>query len=130
MALDLNVTRAVLAQTHRRSWRLIWEKEIQPRLPNGGQPADGESPEATPTNNPAGRYQEETNPATESKRPQKPEWSEDLGSFFSDGLKAAYGAIKIATSIKQMTPELDSSVQKKVTPAWLERWSKPPKRLQ
>ena len=38
MALDLNVTRKVLEQTDRRSWRLIWEKEIQqPRLPSGGQ---------------------------------------------------------------------------------------------
>jgi len=54
MAEHLNVTREVLEQTHRRSWRLIWEEEIQPRLPTAGQPADSDSPEANPTNNSEG----------------------------------------------------------------------------
>src|SRR6516225_2667888 len=40
MALDLNLTREVLEQTHRRSWRHIWEEEVQPRLPHAGQPPD------------------------------------------------------------------------------------------
>jgi hypothetical protein len=111
MAEHPDLTREVLEQTHRRSWRHIWEKEVQPRLPHVGQPADAETPEETPT----------VTRRPKSKRPQKPEWSEDLGSFFSDGLEAANRAIAIATSIKQMTPEQDGSVQKKVTPAWLEK---------
>src|SRR5262249_17231401 len=36
MAQHLNVTRNVLEQTHRRSWRLIWEEEIQPGCPAMG----------------------------------------------------------------------------------------------
>ena len=36
MAADLNVTREVLAQTHRRSWRHIWEEEVQSRCPTRG----------------------------------------------------------------------------------------------
>jgi len=53
MALHLADTRLALEETHRRSWRLIWEEEIQPGLPNGGQPAGGESPEvATNTRRP------------------------------------------------------------------------------
>jgi hypothetical protein len=39
MALNLADTRKALEETHRRSWRCIWEEEIQPGLPNGGQPA-------------------------------------------------------------------------------------------
>jgi hypothetical protein len=46
MALNLAVTREVLAQTHRRSWRLIWEQEIQPRLHSPVQPPAGEKPNA------------------------------------------------------------------------------------
>lgn len=46
MALDLDVTCAVLEETHRRSWRYIWEDEVQPRLPHAGQPTDGKEPEA------------------------------------------------------------------------------------
>jgi hypothetical protein len=47
MALHLQLTREVLQQTNRRSWRYIWEEEVQPRLPYVGQPADATS-SATP----------------------------------------------------------------------------------
>jgi hypothetical protein len=46
MAEHPDLAREVLKQTHRRSWRLIWEEEIQPRLLTAGQPADGEGTEA------------------------------------------------------------------------------------
>jgi hypothetical protein len=63
MALDLNVTREVLEQTHRRSWRLIWEDEIQTRLPTAGQPAGGEG-----TEDPNG-----TEKAPDGEGPKKPD---------------------------------------------------------
>jgi hypothetical protein len=99
MALDLEVTREVLAQTERRSWRYIWELEIQPKLeeaqlPYVGQPADSttpeeasangperpgesESPVAIPTNNleqPAGDEKPDPNPANnlEQQQPSNP----------------------------------------------------------
>src|SRR5262249_21012128 len=85
MALDLNVTRKVLEQTHRRSWRLIWEEEIQTRLPSGGQPADGESPEANPANNSAqsaGEKKPTRRPRKgNGKKKPKEEWGKDLKDF-------------------------------------------------
>src|SRR5262245_24343474 len=84
MAEHPNVTREVLQQTHRRSWRLIWEEEIQPRsrLPSGGQPADGENPEANPANNSeqtAGEKKPTRRPRKgNGKKKPKEEWGKDL----------------------------------------------------
>ena len=47
MAKHPDITREVLEQTHSRSWQLIWRDEIQPRLPNARQPADGKSDAVT-----------------------------------------------------------------------------------
>ena len=47
MAADLNLTLEVLAQTHRRSWRHIWEEEVQSRLPHEGQPTDAKGTESS-----------------------------------------------------------------------------------
>src|SRR5262245_17084025 len=49
------------------------------------------------------------------------EWSKDLSSFFSDGLEAANKAIAVKNSIQQCTPEKNASLQKDVTPVWLEK---------
>jgi hypothetical protein len=55
MALNLDLTREILKQTIRRSWRLIWEEEIQPRLPSAGQPAnDGQPASNNDTRRPKG----------------------------------------------------------------------------
>src|SRR5262249_29489581 len=114
MAQHLNVTRNVLEQTHRRSWRLIWEEEIQPRLPSDGQPADGEKSEEAPATTRRPRR------ANGANKPRE-EWSKDLSSFFSDGLEAARKAIAVKNSIQQCTPEKKASLQKDVTPVWLEK---------
>src|SRR5262249_29543905 len=78
MAIHPERTREVLNQTHRRSWRLIWEEEIQPRLPSTGHPAEGESPEANPANNPgqsAGEKKPTRRPRNGSgKKKPKEEW--------------------------------------------------------
>jgi hypothetical protein len=53
MAEHPDLAREVLEQTHRQSYRLIWEEEIQPelekrRLPSAGQPALSENFNGTP----------------------------------------------------------------------------------
>ena len=130
-------TREVLNQTHRRSWRLIWEEEIQPLLHSAVQPADGESPEATPTNNseqPADGESPEENPANNSegekkttRRPKKgngtkkprTEWGKDLKDFMSDGVLAANALIRIRQAISSSTPAKQAELLKKVTSGWL-----------
>jgi len=114
MAKHPNLTPKVLEQTHRRSWRLIWEEEIQTRLPSGGQPPDGEQAEEAPANT---RRPKKANGAKKTRE----EWSKDLSSFFSDGLEAARKAIAVKNSIQQCTPEKKASLQKDVTPVWLEK---------
>ncbi len=69
MALNLNITYLALAQTHRSSWRHIWEKEVQPRLPHTGQPADGKSTKEVPADQPDGESTKEARAVT--RRPKK-----------------------------------------------------------
>jgi hypothetical protein len=114
MALDLNLTREVLEQTHRRSWRHIWEEEVQPRLPHAGQPPDAKGPEEASATT---RRPRRANGAKKTRE----EWSKDLSSFFSDGLEAANKAIAVKNSIQQCTPEKKASLQRDVTPVWLEK---------
>ena len=140
MAKHPNVTRKVLEQTNRRSWRYIWEEEVQPRLPYVGQPAEGKSPEATPSNNPeqpADGESPEENPANNSegekkttRRPKKgngtkkprTEWGKDLKDFLSDGLLAANALIRIKNSILGCSPEKRAELlEKKVTPEWSDK---------
>jgi len=123
MAEHLNVTREVLEQTHRRSWRLIWEEEIQPRLPTAGQPADSDSPEANPTNNSEGERKPTRRPrrGNGTKKP-KEEWGKDLKDFLSDGLLAANALIRIKNSICDCTPEKRAKLlEEKVTPEWSDK---------
>ena len=114
MALDLNVTRKVLEQTDRRSWRLIWEEEIQPRLPSTGQPTDAEKSEEAPA---ITRRPRRANGAKKTRE----EWSKDLSSFYSDGLEVANKVIAMKNSIQQCTSEKKASLKKGVTPVWLEK---------
>jgi len=127
MALHPERTREVLNQTHRRSWRLIWEEEIRPaRLPSGGQPADGEGPEANPANNSeqsAGEKKPTRRPRKgNGKKKPKEEWGKDLKDFLSDGLLAANALIKIKNSILGCSPEKRAELlEEKVTPEWSDK---------
>jgi hypothetical protein len=122
MAKHLDLTREVLEQTHRRSWRLIWEEEIQPQLPSAGQPADGESPEANPANNSEGEKKPTRRPRKgNGKKKPKEEWGKDLKDFLSDGLLAANALIRIKNNICGCTPEKQAEVLKKVTPEWSDK---------
>jgi hypothetical protein len=124
MALHPERTREVLNQTHRRSWRLIWEEEIRPaRLPSGGQPADGEGPEANPANNSEGEKKPTRRPRKgNGKKKPKEEWGKDLKEFLSDGLLAANALIRIKDSIQQCTPEKQAELKKqKVTSEWSDK---------
>ena len=123
MALHLNVTRKVLEQTNRRSWRLIWEEEVQPLLHSAVQPADGESPEANPANNSEGEKKPARRPrkGNGTKKP-KEEWGKELKDFLSDGLLAANALIRIKNSIQQCTPEKQAELkEQKVTSEWSEK---------
>ena len=127
MAKHPNVTRKVLEQTNRRSWRYIWEEEVQPRLPYVGQPAEGKSPEATPSNNPEQPAEPEKKPTRRprkgngTKKPQT-EWGKDLKDFMSDGLLAANALIRIKNSILGCSPEKRAELlEEKVTPEWSEK---------
>jgi hypothetical protein len=75
-------TREVLNQTHRRSWRLIWEEEIQPRLHSAVQPADGEEPEA-PT-----RRRKKNGAKRGANVERKPEWLRNIEGWFNNQVAA------------------------------------------
>jgi hypothetical protein len=111
MALHPAATRKALEETHRRSWRLIWEQDIQPGLPNAGQPADGESTEEVPA----------VTRRRKNKKPPQPEWSKDLEGFFSDGLTTANRAVELQKSLRQCAPEKKRSLQNDVTSLWLDQ---------
>jgi hypothetical protein len=81
MAADLNVTREVLEQTHRRSWRHIWEEEVHPRLPHVGQPTDGMGPEA-PTRRPKRRNPTKREP-----------WVQDTKGWFNQQIERVNAVI-------------------------------------
>jgi hypothetical protein len=126
MAQHPDLTREVLEQTHRRSWRLIWEEEIQPRLHNAVQPAGDESAEAIPTNN-AEEADTRKKPTRRPRKgngtrntPPKDEWGKDLKNFLSDGLLIANALIRIKKGICGSKPEKKAELRKKVTTAWLE----------
>jgi hypothetical protein len=123
MALHLKVTREVLEQTNRRSWRYIWEEEVQPRLPYAGQPADGESPEANPANNSEGaKKPSRRSRKGNGKKKPKEEWGKDLKDFLSDGLLAANALIKIKNSILGCSPEKRAELlEEKVTSEWSDK---------
>jgi hypothetical protein len=126
MAEHPDLTRKVLEQTHRRSWRYIWEEEVQPRLPYVGQPADGESPEANPANNSeqsAGEKKPTRRPrkGNGTKKPQS-EWGKDLKDFLSHGLLAANALIRIKNSILGCSPEKRAELlEEKVTSEWADK---------
>jgi hypothetical protein len=113
VALNLNVTREVLEQTHRRSWRLIWEEEIQPRLPSTGQPPDDKKPEEAPA------ITRRPKKAKGAKRPPKEQWAGDRQRFFSDGLVTANTAIAMKNAVLQCTPEQKRKLREEVDSVWL-----------
>jgi hypothetical protein len=114
MALHPNLTLEVLKQTHRRSWRHIWEEEVQPRLPHVGQPADGEQHEETAVT----RRPRKGN----GKKKPKEEWGKDLKDFLSDGLLAANALIKIKNSILGCSAEKRAElIEEKVTQEWSDK---------
>jgi hypothetical protein len=144
MALHLEVTRAVLAQTERRSWRYIWELEIQPKLkeaqlPYVGQPGEGQCSEATQQDDDAEQPGEgggtnnlaQQQPADPEKKPtrrqkrrngtkkSKDEWGKDLNELKRDALLAANALIRIRQAISSSTPAKQAELLKKVTSGWL-----------
>jgi hypothetical protein len=116
MALNLDVTRDVLQQTIRRSWRLIWEEEVRPRLPTAGQPTDAEKPEA-PEDKPTRRPKK----ANGKKRKPKEQWSGDSKRFFADGLVIFNNAIAMKKTALQCTPEQRRKLQGEVDSFWLDK---------
>jgi hypothetical protein len=62
MAACMDLTRAALAETERHSYRLIWKKEIRPRLPKDGKPATATRPEADETGARTGTKQRKHKP--------------------------------------------------------------------
>ena len=95
MALDLHVTREVLEQTHRRSWRLIWEEEMQPRLPSAGQPTDGTR-----------RPKKTKGAKKEANGEQKPEWLRDIRGWFNNQVERVNAVIDELNKIMEnCTPE-------------------------
>jgi hypothetical protein len=102
MALDPNVTREVLAQTHRRSWRLIWEEEVKLKLPNVGQPPDAQKTEEAPT---ISRRPKKAKGAKTVEQEQENEWSADNRKWGSEVEVVANNAIRVAAFLKRCTPE-------------------------
>jgi hypothetical protein len=133
MAEYPDLTREVLEQTHSRSYQLVWRDEIQPRLPSVRQPADGESPEEAPTNNPeqsvGDEKPEETKPkktrrprkGNGTRNPPKEEWGKDVDSFFSDALLIANAQMRMKKIICDCTREKRAELAEKVTPPWSDK---------
>ena len=97
MAIDLDITSEVLAQTHRRSWRLIWEEEIQPRLPTAGQPGGNGDPEKKTRR---GKKKRAKTPANE------PEWLRDTKGWFNNQVERVNAVIDELNKIMEdCTPE-------------------------
>lgn len=95
MAEHPDLTREVLEQTHRRSWRLIWEEEIQPRLPSGGQPAEAPTDTRRPKRNGANRV-------------QKPEALKNIEGWYREQVIAAVNAVinELNKTMEKCDPEL------------------------
>ena len=87
MAEHLEDTRKVLEQTHRRSWRLIWEEEIQPGLPNAGQPKGGGEPKAST------RRSKKKGAKREANGEQKPEGLRDMRGWLNQQVAAVNAVI-------------------------------------
>jgi hypothetical protein len=115
MAEHLDLTREVLEQTHRWSWRLIWEKEIQqPRLPSGGQPpeAGAEAEDATLDE---GEVAKETTPTpvatrrgkrNKRKRETPPEWSSNNRGWINKQIAVLNGVMDDLNKVMaNCTPE-------------------------
>jgi hypothetical protein len=127
MALNLDVTREVLEQTTRRSWRLIWEEEIQLRLPNGGQPPDPSEPKAP--NGSEAPDGEELKAPTRRPRTRRAhgsainneQWSGDLNRFLKDALVIARNAIALKRPVLESTPETLRELQEQASTLLLEQ---------
>jgi hypothetical protein len=92
MALNLDVTREVLAETHRRSWRLIWEEEIQPRLHSPVQPNS-----QRPKKNGAKR---------KANRVQKPEGLRNIEGWYRDQVATVNAVInELNNTMDKCDPE-------------------------
>jgi hypothetical protein len=123
MALHPDATREVLEQTHRRSWRHIWEEEIQLGLPHVGQPAegenavadlpDGESTEEAPTaddNKPEAlavtRRPKRNGAQRQANRVQKPAGLRDVRGWHNQKVTTVNGLTDEITKVMEnWTPE-------------------------
>jgi hypothetical protein len=117
MAIDLDITRDVLEQTHRRSWRHIWEEEIQPRLPHVGQPADpdgegAEEPQAT-TRRPK--------KAKRAKQPgNEPEWLQDTRGWFGNQVDSINVVVREVTAVMEKCKDDEQHKKlRKIVEPWL-----------
>jgi hypothetical protein len=117
MALDLNVTREVLEKTNRRSWRLIWEDEIQNRLPSTGQPPDDKQPDEAPAITRRSKKAKGAKKTTTEE--QADEWLRDRQCFFRDGLVTFNNVIAMQNTLRQCTPEQRRKLQEEVDSVWL-----------
>ena len=135
MALDLNVTREVLAQTHRRSWRHIWRgrsstpvasvgnRQMTTKLRNSSGQFSATWRSSNRHRWATGRSQETTRRPKKGNGTKKPkeEWGKDLNDFISDGLLAANALIRIRNSILESSPDKQAELLKKVTSEWSDK---------
>jgi hypothetical protein len=136
MAEHLDLAREVLEQTHRLSWRRIWEEEIQPRrLPSPGQPADGKGPDAPDGKGPEAPDGKEPKPKARTRRPRnksggaRPSWSFDRNRFSEDALRIANEAIALKRCVFESTSEALRKLQDEADTVLLERLTEASKAL-
>jgi hypothetical protein len=126
MAEHLDLTREVLEQTHRLSWRHIWEEEVQPQLPHVGQPPDGKTSAAgqdgkSSEEAPAKPTRRPKNTKNGNKPPPKGEWAKDRARFRSDGLLSFNIAIAMKDTALGCAPEEKRKLLKALDKFWLEK---------
>jgi hypothetical protein len=91
MALYPDLAREVLEETNRQSWRLIWEKEFEPRLPTAGQPAgDNQSQN---NNSSQGNGKPTTRRPRQKRGKQKPDDKRDNTGWLNEQVTSINGVI-------------------------------------
>jgi hypothetical protein len=110
IAIHTEISRRLLQETQRFSWRLIWEEEIKGQVPNAGKPESTScfSPEAPETQPVAAGSEERVSdpaPKSASTSSTKPKSVDPRHSFFglprADEVAAIYLESRARVTIKQ-----------------------------
>jgi hypothetical protein len=118
MALHHDLTRKTLEETTRRSWRLIWLEEIQPRLRSAAQPVSGE--QANDGSDKATTQRPKKKRRKTDNKEQKPEWFTDNRGWFNEQVESINAVVReLKEVMKKCTPEQHAKLHMTAEPKLL-----------